>query len=160
MRFTAVSDPKWSIDIGRWCEGAIVAQELVARKIVGEVFRRVILRTPVRTGRARGNWQSSTGSPASGALGESCNAPVGTAPVLRALEVVRGWQTGAGAVYLANNLPYIERLENGWSRQAPSGMVALTIAEFGGIVEDAAAEAKARGVAAYVSEWNIGEAGE
>ena len=32
-------------------------------------------------------------------------------------------------IYIQNNLPYANRLENGWSNQAPAGMVALTIAE-------------------------------
>lgn len=155
-----MSSPAWSIDVGAWCSGAMVATELVARKTVGEIFRRVILRTPVDTGRARGNWQATTGSPATGELGENRNAKVGTAPALRALEVARGWKVGSASIFLTNNLPYIERLENGYSGQAPQGMVAITVAEFGGIAEDAAAEAKARGVAAYASEWNIGEAGE
>lgn len=33
-----------------------------------------------------------------------------------------------GSLYLTNNLPYIERLEDGWSGQAPAGMVKLNIA--------------------------------
>ncbi|NBT33816.1 MAG: hypothetical protein EBT13_18445 [Rhodobacteraceae bacterium] len=32
-------------------------------------------------------------------------------------------------IYIQNNLPYANRLENGWSGQAPQGMVALTVAE-------------------------------
>ncbi len=39
-----------------------------------------------------------------------------------------------GIHYLVNNLPYSIRLENGWSRQAPHGMVKLTALEFGSIV--------------------------
>jgi len=33
-------------------------------------------------------------------------------------------------VYLANNLPYAQRLEDGWSQQAPEGMVKLTVQRF------------------------------
>jgi hypothetical protein len=31
--------------------------------------------------------------------------------------------------YIQNNLPYAERLENGWSKQAPHGMVKITLYE-------------------------------
>jgi hypothetical protein len=32
--------------------------------------------------------------------------------------------------YLTNNLPYIERLEYGWSKQAPGGMVRKNMQNF------------------------------
>ena len=49
------------------------------------------------------------------------------------------------SVFLANNLPYIETLERGrvgnrGSLQAPQGMVAITVAEFGGIAQSEARE--------------------
>lgn len=40
--------------------------------------------------------------------------------------------------YITNSLPYGDRLENGWSRQAPNGMVKLTLMEFQPIVQAAA----------------------
>jgi hypothetical protein len=47
----------------------------------------------------------------------------------------------AGHVYTyQNNLPYAVRLEEGYSGQAPEGMVGKTAVMFGGIVERAAAE--------------------
>lgn len=39
--------------------------------------------------------------------------------------------------YLANNTPYARRLEDGWSRQAPQGLVALTVVEFEQVVRQA-----------------------
>ena len=42
--------------------------------------------------------------------------------------------------YLVNNLPYIRRLEQGWSQQAPAGMVAVTVSEFQQTVARAATE--------------------
>jgi hypothetical protein len=45
----------------------------------------------------------------------------------------------AGKVhYITNNLPYAWRLEHGHSKQAPAGMVGLTVVEFAGIVDKAA----------------------
>jgi hypothetical protein len=44
----------------------------------------------------------------------------------------------AGRVYfLYNPLPYAERIEKGWSRQAPLGLVGLTVVEWNNIVDAA-----------------------
>ena len=89
------------------------------------IFGSIIKMTPVDTGRAKGNWQCTIGSPASGeanTLGESAamSAMLTTVP------------RGAGlCVFLTNNLPYIQRLEyDAHSRQAPAGMVRVSIARF------------------------------
>ena len=37
-----------------------------------------------------------------------------------------------------NNAPYAQRIENGWSRQAPQGLVGLTVVMFQQIVREAA----------------------
>jgi hypothetical protein len=42
--------------------------------------------------------------------------------------------------YIVNNLPYSIRLEDGWSTQAPGGIVGLTVTEFGSIVNKVAHE--------------------
>jgi len=52
-------------------------------------------------------------------------------------------EDAAGKVYwLVNNTPYGRRLENGWSRQAPQGVYALTVLEFDAFVAAAVADAK------------------
>jgi hypothetical protein len=57
-------------------------------------------------------------------------------------KLVRG--SGAGhTIYIVNNLPYANALENGHSKQAPSGMVKVTLQEFPGIVSAAAQEVRA-----------------
>ena len=67
------------------------------RKIFFTGVREVIKETPVDTGRARANWQ-----------GTAKNLPVH----------VLGQK-----FVLSNNLPYINKLEMGHSKQAPSGWV-------------------------------------
>jgi hypothetical protein len=42
-------------------------------------------------------------------------------------------------LYLANNLPYAQRLEEGWSGQQPQGIVSRTAVEFQMIVNEAVA---------------------
>lgn len=46
----------------------------------------------------------------------------------------------AGKVYyLVNQVPYAQRIETGWSRQAPQGVVGLTVVEFPQMVAQAVA---------------------
>ena len=52
-------------------------------------------------------------------------------------------QKAAGLVhYIQNSVPYIQALEDGHSRQAPNGMVALTQIEFKDFLTKALAELK------------------
>lgn len=86
-------------------------------------------------GRFRGNWQLGVGAIPAGETGRI--DPAGSATVSAIVAEVP--EQAAGKVfYLANNVPYAQRLEDGWSRQAPSGLVALTAMEFQSIVDEAA----------------------
>lgn len=85
----------------------------------------VVLRTPVDTGRARGNWVLGVGSIDTST--GSANDPSGAGAIGRiAAEVA----ASRGRVfYVTNSLPYIQRLEDGYSKQAPAGMVMVTLAD-------------------------------
>ena len=114
----------------------------VARRVVFEMFQRIVFKTPVDEGRARSNWQASIGSPETGTV----EAPdkSGNATIARAKAILASANAG-DTIYLSNNLPYIRKLEEGgyadgpkivggFSRKAPTGMVALTVQEFAAIV--------------------------
>jgi len=116
--------------------------DLAVRKIALEMFRKIILKSPVDTGRFRGNWQLAIGSVPEGTL--ELDDKTGTATIAKGAATVMGINAG-DTIYFANNLPYARRLEeggymagpkvvNGHSSQAPNGMVALTIQEFQSIV--------------------------
>lgn len=105
---------------------------VAVRKISLELFSRVILKTPVDTGRLRGNWQVAVGSIPEGTLEVEDKA--GTITISAADAATAGVQAG-DVVYLANNLPYAQRIEDGHSSRAPQGMVALSIQEFQRIAE-------------------------
>lgn len=77
---------------------------------------RITLKTPVDTGRARANWFVAEGAPRI-ATTESVTAQ--KPPSLK----------GDSVIYITNSLPYIVPLEYGHSKQAPAGMVRLSIAE-------------------------------
>lgn len=99
------------------------------RAAVLELFQRVVLASPVDTGRFRGNWQITSDSPASGTLDQL--DPSGSNSLQRiATHMNNVSKPLEMEVWLVNNLPYAEPLENGYSAQAPSGMVRLNVAEF------------------------------
>ena len=90
-------------------------------------------------GRFRANWQLGIGSLPSGELDEIDPAGDKTRRKLHAMIPAKA----AGKVYfLANNLPYAWPLEEGHSKQAPMGMVALTVTEFNDYIRKALAGLK------------------
>ena len=105
--------------------------ETVARKSTADVFRAVVQKSPVDTGRFRANWNVSFGAADYTATASTAQGR-GAQEAAKALALPVG-----GIVYLANGLPYASRLENGYSKQAPSGMVRLSVIEFDTFVQQA-----------------------
>lgn len=104
-------------DVRRFSAQSNEAADRIVRAVTLSLFNGIIRDTPVDTGRARGNWQTTVGIPAKGEI-ERDGAEAAIA------EVEANTPPGAGQMtYLANDLPYIEALEEGTSKQAPSGMV-------------------------------------
>jgi hypothetical protein len=85
-------------------------------------------------GRFRGNWQFSIDSPAGGEI--DAVDPSGAATINALIAGVQALTAGQTA-YIVNNLPYAIPLEYGHSKQAPEGMVRVTLARFQKIVEEA-----------------------
>lgn len=120
------------------------ADDVVGR-VVSEIARRIDDRSPVGDatywknpppkgyigGRFRGNWQLGIGSAPSGETGRIDPAGQATFGAI----VAEIPTQAAGLVYfLANNVPYAQRVEDGHSRQAPTGLVGVTAMEFPTIV--------------------------
>lgn len=112
--------------------GAEKKVERTVRAVKLELFRSVILDTPVDTGRARGNWQATLDSPATEET-ENESMSVALAGVAANLGKVND------VSFLANNLPYIEELEDGSSKQAPAGMVRRNMARVQRLINEQAA---------------------
>lgn len=91
-------------------------------------------------GHFRANWQLGIGSlPTGEKLGVDPSGQQTQAAIMAAVP-----DDAAGRVfYLANNAPYALRIEDGWSRQAPSGLVGLTRVLFQEIVDEAVRGAQA-----------------
>ncbi|ATS92239.1 tail completion or Neck1 protein [Xanthomonas phage Bosa] len=108
----------------------------VRRASVLELFKLVIFSTPVDTGRLRGNWQTTINSPAGAAI-DRLDMGGGAAMA----EAVANLGSLTDVIWFTNNLPYAERIEyDGWSKQAPEGMVRRHLASWKRIV---AAKARA-----------------
>jgi len=91
-------------------------------------LRLVVQRSPVDTGRFKGNWSLSVGEQN---MTQSAMAdPVGGNTIMNGATALRGYGSqGFHVIHIQNNLPYAQRLEDGWSKQAPAGMVGLTVPE-------------------------------
>ena len=70
------------------------------------LYNNVNLLSPVKTGRYRSSHVMSVGQPSSATVGVGFVTPPNGMPTMS----------------IATNLPYSERIENGWSGQAPSGV--------------------------------------
>ena len=153
----------FTLDINRFINRANANADTVTRKVVLSLMRSVIRKSPVGNpdlwvalrngdyvdytsvhgeidyvgGRFKANWQYSSGSMPRDTL-DAVNSNNGEVISNLAAQVP---QQASGKIhYIVNNMPYSIRLENGWSTQAPSGMVGLAISEYQGIVRNAAQE--------------------
>ncbi|ASY62526.1 Phage protein [Sinorhizobium sojae CCBAU 05684] len=102
------------------------AVQQVVQKVALQALRGVVMKSPVDTGRFRGNWTVSVDAKDTSITDATDKGGGETiakgAALIAALPPYR-------TVWISNNLPYARRLETGWSKQAPAGVVALTIAE-------------------------------
>lgn len=101
--------------------------DTVVRNSALDVLSAVVRRSPVDTGRFRGNWMTALQK-----IDTSTNAPddkSGASSLTRGQSVLGQFRPGQ-TIYLTNSLPYARRLEYGWSQQAPQGMVRLSVVEF------------------------------
>lgn len=93
------------------------------RQVAVAVDAAVVLATPVDTGRARSNWQVELNRPAGGTVPPlAAGAGAAQASIAKAKARIEQAQQG-NEIHITNNLPYIGRLNEGWSAQAPAGFV-------------------------------------
>ena len=105
------------------------------QEIVIEIGSSVVMLSPVLTGRFRGNWQLTLGTPSNFSL--NTYDPIGSATIAEIVQKAQFFTDGQVA-YIVNNLTYGPLIETGdHSRKAPNGVVRVTAARFLEIVEDA-----------------------
>lgn len=121
----------FAIGVDKFCAKSQKEIETIFRKITFELFKDIVMNTPVDTGRARANWGVTVGKINTTLLIESGDQS-GSATLANTAEGVKAWNC-TGSIFLTNNLPYIGVLEYGrddgspGSMQAPNGMVRISV---------------------------------
>jgi hypothetical protein len=130
---------KFTLDIQAYVAKAKKNPETVMRSVSLKLFSAIIKGSPVKSGRFRMNWQTTGVTPATGLIAGV--DPTGNKAVNSAATYI----TNSPNWYqftLTNNLPYAERLEYGWSKQAPTGIVRVNISRFNTLLNEEAAKVR------------------
>jgi hypothetical protein len=115
----------FSVDITKFAKKTNSSLDEACRAIKISLFNSIIQDTRVRTGRLKGNWQTSTGAPITSEIGRL--DPSG----IEATSEVQNKVTGIGTVdYFTNNLPYAEVWEE------KDGMMSKNLARISRIVRE------------------------
>lgn len=133
--------------INRWVEETETNLDDILQTIVIKVGESVIRLSPVDTGRFRGNWQLSLDRGSDSSLLRYDQSGQQT---INALASIATSFTAGQVAYIQNHVLYGNDLEyglyngptkkvtdEGFSRQAPAGMVRITELQFASIVADA-----------------------
>lgn len=130
----------WSVPLGELVSQAKDDIDTVVRRATLELFSSVGVKSPVDTGRFRANWNVQYAT-----ADLSTTASTDQGRMTTEIAKVESLAVG-GIVYMTNSLPYAAVLEfggypnppkggegktvNGFSKQAPAGMVRLSVVEF------------------------------
>lgn len=113
-------------------EQIVANTDKLVRRVGVVVDQAVVSATPVDTGRAKSNWIATLNSPAQGMIdayvsegGAGANEQAATA---QAEAVIKNYSAG-NTIHITNNLPYIQRLNDGYSAQAPANFVQEAVVE-------------------------------
>jgi len=129
--------PQFEAEMRRWMFRNVPAiGRAVHSKVTEAVYEGVVMRTPVLTGRARGNWYPTTSAPSERVGEHVFGGSVTGEPVtgeeksrIKAVtDKLEALPLGETTAFVTNNLDYIQRLEDGHSPKAPpNAMVQGTI---------------------------------
>lgn len=130
---------------------ALDASAKIVNATVLEMYKKIIDRTPIgdptlwkwpahsdyTPGTLRASWQLSFNGQQRSAGGQfsSSSQTLGNGGIV--------FKIGSGAktsIAISNPQPYAQRVETGWSTQAPSGMMRITIFEYSSLIDQNAAK--------------------
>ena len=111
---------QFSKDLSRFVDKVELDLGKFRRRILLDLKGKVETKTPVDQGTARASWAVSDSTPSSyvPSDGGGSKGPV-----------EGSFSNPYDISFLVSNLPYTERLEFGYSKQAPQGMVRVSLAE-------------------------------
>lgn len=137
---------EWSLDLTKYANGAKLKIKKVLVNYAFALYSSIVKKTPAVTGRARANWNVSVGK-----VDASTTEETKKTGLKHKISEIN--PNGDEPIYISNNLPYITTLEyggypspvkkgtynkktktweirsaGGYSKQAPNGMVGVTLA--------------------------------
>lgn len=126
----------FAANIGTFSKKVGLRHVTVVKKLAFDGYAGVVKKSPVDQGRFRGSWRVSIGKPdltveAQGVEDADIypQAPVSGVESYYLSGSLAPLKWG-DEVWITNNLPYADRLENqAWSKQAPNGMLKITFEE-------------------------------
>lgn len=123
--------------VSRCVKSVKVKTSAQAKKLTIDVLSAVVMGTPVLTGKLRGGWTPSIGSPNFSTSGQFDTS--GQIVIASIVSMVQSLPENSDwTFYLSNTVPYGPFIEyDGISRQAPSGMVRVTMTRIAGFVSSA-----------------------
>ena len=139
IRYKRDNMAHWTMDLNKYANKLKVKIDEVKTTYAFALYSSIVKRTPVDTGRARANWNISVGSSdlsvddkskygKSKGKKKSSPQPISESEMKYKSPSSLPKAKGDESIFIANNLEYIQKLEHGSSKQAPSGMVGLTLA--------------------------------
>lgn len=123
----------------------------VVRATSKKALKALVNATPVDKGVARSNWRVGIGAAPTAiirayapgkklGIGERANANAAIAAGFARINSVKGVSGRGGglqtAIYISNSVPYIEKLNAGYSKQAPAGFIELALAEVNSVIKN------------------------
>jgi len=125
----------FSSDMNRACVNIQNTSESRIRKVALAAYREINRGSPVDKGTFRANWVASIDtidrSSDLSKTGKDVNEAVTTATAV----ITNGAKLGT-TVYISNAVPYAGKLEDGYSPQAPAGVVAPALTTIKNALED------------------------
>jgi hypothetical protein len=124
-----VTPKQFAVEMDRLAKRIDAETSKATRQAALTILSRVTLATPVDTGRARANWICAVGSPATGIRQWPDRGGAGQAAqssISSGTPIILGAPAGQ-PIHVTNNLPYIGRLNDGWSKKSPKAFVELSI---------------------------------
>jgi hypothetical protein len=112
---------KFSIDLNKFADKVELDLAGFRRRVTLGLKEKVEMKSPVDLGRLRGSWAVSDSSPSGFIPPEGQQNSRGP--------VEASFDKPLDVSYITSNLPYVLAMEFGGSKQAPQGMVRVSLAE-------------------------------
>ena len=130
------TNDKFRARFGKRIDKAQGKYDSVMSRVIVAIDKKLVDISPVDTGRFKANWALGNGA-------INTSTTESTIPANNEAAIMRIKLNGQ-TVYLSNSLPYAQRLDDGYSKQAPApeGVISLALMQVDAIIKAAAAQVK------------------